>query len=251
MHPWPQLTCSYRPHRWPHPVQPTLFSRPSRGVHDICSPPLFDGADRRLGQNIRLTRMLRQRGLDVGFFISWNCVRTTALWQNFGAHTFQSHCCTGAGDRCLETRAANNSNTTTTFLCCNWRHFNRNAADNAIGIFLWHPSPTLKKPSRPPAVPLTHTVHSPSSDHVLGCHLRQWANHICSGTQPGVPLRCDHPSRYRVGQIRLRSSYRYDTAETALLSCGQLDFESVVTAQKDEFKGSFDSSYLRFLKVKT
>ena len=36
----------------------------------------------------------------------------------------------------------------------------------------------------------------------------------------------------------------------AFLPCGHFDFESAVTAQNDEFKGSFDSSYSRSLKVK-
>ena len=31
----------------------------------------------------------------------------------------------------------------------------------------------------------------------------------------------------------------------AFLQCGHLDFESAVTAQNDEFKASFDSSYSR------
>ena len=35
------------------------------------------------------------------------------------------------------------------------------------------------------------------------------------------------------------------------LLCGLLDFESAVTAQNDELKGSFDSSYSRSLNVKT
>ena len=37
----------------------------------------------------------------------------------------------------------------------------------------------------------------------------------------------------------------------AFLPCGHLDFESVVPAQNDEFKGSFDSLYSRVLNVKT
>ena len=37
-----------------------------------------------------------------------------------------------------------------------------------------------------------------------------------------------------------------DTAEMyAFLPCGHLDFETAVTAQNDEFKGSFHSSYSR------
>ena len=35
------------------------------------------------------------------------------------------------------------------------------------------------------------------------------------------------------------------------LSCDHLDFESAVTAQNEEFKGSFDSSYSRLSNVKT
>ena len=35
------------------------------------------------------------------------------------------------------------------------------------------------------------------------------------------------------------------------LPCGHLDFESAVTAQSDEFKGSFHSSCSRLLNVKT
>ena len=37
----------------------------------------------------------------------------------------------------------------------------------------------------------------------------------------------------------------------ALLPCGHLDFQSVVTAKNDEFRGCFHSSYSRSLGVKT
>ena len=37
----------------------------------------------------------------------------------------------------------------------------------------------------------------------------------------------------------------------AYLPCGHFDFESAVTAQNDDFKGSSDSSYSRSLNVKT
>ena len=37
----------------------------------------------------------------------------------------------------------------------------------------------------------------------------------------------------------------------AFLPCGHLDFESAVTAQNDEFKGRFHSSYSRLSNVET
>ena len=37
----------------------------------------------------------------------------------------------------------------------------------------------------------------------------------------------------------------------AFLLCGHLDFESVVTAQNDKFKGSFHGSYSHLINIKT
>ena len=46
---------------------------------------------------------------------------------------------------------------------------------------------------------------------------------------------------------------RYDRCRgnAPFLPCGHLDFESAVTKQNDELKGSFDSSSSRLLNVKT
>ena len=66
----------------------------------------------------------------------------------------------------------------------------------------------------------------------------------------------------KVFNIRLRLGHYYaaawgkgrsasDTVEMRFLPCGHFDLESAVTAQDDEFKGSFRSSFSRLLHVKT
>ena len=47
------------------------------------------------------------------------------------------------------------------------------------------------------------------------------------------------------------TSIMSDTVKIPFLPCGHFGFESAVTAQNDESKGSFDSSYSRLLNVNT